>query len=280
MSLQQEYEYLHARRNASGWSISDGYTPHLDNYYPLPGSENGESPDVEIKLVNFDPYRDKLCNGEKSGFKVYIHHPADLPQSSLYYYAVLQNQVSSMALSLSYINTSDSLRRYDAETSTICTARDASCVSNAQAQVLEEESDVETATCHCLPSCTGAIDYEAEILKTNYHLSEIIKERSKVSNGYHAYDEAIVSNYNFSKLEMYFKKSRFVSMRRSELFGVTDFLANCGGLLGLFLGFSFLSLVEIFYFLTLRLCCTLKKDLEEEKATAVMEKQQDHIKKY
>ncbi|KAI8424535.1 hypothetical protein MSG28_002992 [Choristoneura fumiferana] len=40
-------------------------------------------------------------------------------------------------------------------------------------------------------------------------------------------------------------------MRRSELFGLTDFLANCGGLLGLFLGFSFLSLIEIFYFCTL-----------------------------
>ncbi|CAD0197339.1 unnamed protein product [Chrysodeixis includens] len=327
-NLQQEYEYLHAYQNISGWSITDGYTPHLDNYYPLPGSENGESPDVEIKLVNYDPYRDKLCNSIKSGFKVYIHHPADLPQSSLYYYAVLQNQVSSMALSLSYINTSDSLRRYDAVTrqcyfsdekylkyfkiytasnckieclsnktfeickcvefymphfnsSTICTARDATCVSDAQAQVLEEESDVERAICKCLPSCTGAIDYEAEILKTNYHLLESIKEQSKINvNEYYFYDEEIYSKLNFSKLEMYFKKSRFVSMRRSELFGVTDFLANCGGLLGLFLGFSFLSLVEIFYFLTLRLCCTLKKDLEEEKATAVMEKQQDHIKKY
>lgn len=41
-------------------------------------------------------------------------------------------------------------------------------------------------------------------------------------------------------------------MLRSELFGLTDFLANCGGLLGVFLGFSFLSLVEIFYFFTLR----------------------------
>lgn len=49
-------------------------------------------------------------------FQVYIHHPADLPQSSLYYYAVLHDQVSSMALSLSYINTSDSLKKYDAET--------------------------------------------------------------------------------------------------------------------------------------------------------------------
>ncbi|KAG6463948.1 hypothetical protein O3G_MSEX014180 [Manduca sexta] len=51
---------------------------------------------------------------------------------------------------------------------------------------------------------------------------------------------------------MYFKSPRFMSMRRSELFGLTDFIANCGGLLGLFLGFSFLSLAEIFYYMTLR----------------------------
>lgn len=42
-------------------------------------------------------------------------------------------------------------------------------------------------------------------------------------------------------------------MQRSEVYGYTDFLANCGGLLGLFLGFSILSIVEIIYFLTLRL---------------------------
>ena len=35
------------------------------------------------------------------------------------------------------------------------------------------------------------------------------------------------------------------------------FSANTGGLLGLFMGFSFLSAVEIFYFLTLRILCAL-----------------------
>lgn len=35
--------------------------------------------------------------------------------------------------------------------------------------------------------------------------------------------------------------------------------ANTGGLLGLFLGFSFLSAVEALYFLTLRLWCSFRR---------------------
>lgn len=37
--------------------------------------------------------------------------------------------------------------------------------------------------------------------------------------------------------------------------------ANTGGLLGLFMGFSFLSAIEVIYFISLRLwCATLKKN--------------------
>lgn len=55
-----------------------------------------------------------------------------------------------------------------------------------------------------------------------------------------------------TKLDIFFKDRQFVKLHRSELFGQTDFMANIGGLLGLFLGFSVLSLIEIVYFSTLR----------------------------
>jgi acid-sensing ion channel, other len=51
---------------------------------------------------------------------------------------------------------------------------------------------------------------------------------------------------------LYFSEELFTSLRRSELYGGTDFLANCGGILGLFMGFSFLSLLEVIYFFTIR----------------------------
>ncbi|XP_058122949.1 pickpocket protein 28-like [Anopheles ziemanni] len=58
--------------------------------------------------------------------------------------------------------------------------------------------------------------------------------------------------YTVSKLEIYFKESHFITSRRSELYGMVDFLANCGGLLGLFMGVSILSLLEICYYITIR----------------------------
>jgi amiloride-sensitive sodium channel len=63
---------------------------------------------------------------------------------------------------------------------------------------------------------------------------------------------------HMSQLQIFFKANQFITSERNELFGPTDFLANCGGLLGLFTGFSFLSLVEILYYCTLRLFCNIK----------------------
>lgn len=51
---------------------------------------------------------------------------------------------------------------------------------------------------------------------------------------------------------VYFKESEFIAIKRSELYGDTEFLANCGGILGLFLGVSLLSFAEILYYCTLK----------------------------
>lgn len=55
-----------------------------------------------------------------------------------------------------------------------------------------------------------------------------------------------------SRLGIYYKESQFMTSKRSELYGLTDFLANCGGLLGLCMGMSMLSVVELFYFSCIR----------------------------
>lgn len=62
-----------------------------------------------------------------------------------------------------------------------------------------------------------------------------------------------------TRVTLFFKEMQFITSERNELYGLTDFLANCGGLLGLFTGFSFLSIVEIIYFLSLRFIFNIKK---------------------
>ena len=49
-----------------------------------------------------------------------------------------------------------------------------------------------------------------------------------------------------------------MASKRSELYGPVDFLANCGGLLGLFMGVSLLSIVDIIYYCSLHLVCNLR----------------------
>lgn len=53
-------------------------------------------------------------------------------------------------------------------------------------------------------------------------------------------------------VNLFFKTAAFYPMQRSELFSKTDLIASCGGILGLFMGFSLLSVIEIIYFCTVR----------------------------
>lgn len=58
---------------------------------------------------------------------------------------------------------------------------------------------------------------------------------------------------------MSFKEISFIALNRSETSTLPDFISSCGGLLGLFLGVSVLSLIELVYFFTLRLGCKMRQ---------------------
>ncbi|KAJ8923403.1 hypothetical protein NQ315_001961 [Exocentrus adspersus] len=103
--------------------------------------------------------------------------------------------------------------------------------------------------CGCLPACSS-LTYNAEFSQSHFNWQ-------KVFEGYRE-NMSELPGVHFTRLTMFFKESQFIPAERNEMFGLTDFLANCGGILGLFTGFSILSLAEIIYFLSLRLMCNLK----------------------
>ena len=55
---------------------------------------------------------------------------------------------------------------------------------------------------------------------------------------------------NLALVHIFFQSPYITKMKRDLEITLTDFIANTGGLLGLYLGFSFVSLFEIFYW-----CC-------------------------
>lgn len=100
--------------------------------------------------------------------------------------------------------------------------------------------------CNCLPACRS-ITYDAELSFARYNRRRYL----------HAQNITKSERRQYVRLAISFKDNQFFASHRRELYGPTDFLANCGGLLGLFMGFSLLSIVEVVYYCTLRLACNL-----------------------
>lgn len=71
------------------------------------------------------------------------------------------------------------------------------------------------------------------------------------------------SQFSFSMrpsiVTIFFRDQQVTLLKRIEVYSYTDFMAVCGGLLGLFLGVSVLSIVEFLYYSTLRLYWTLRR---------------------
>lgn len=143
----------------------------------------------------------------------------------------------------------------------VCDEQKIQCYDLAEDDLLRHEfadgltdselSESHKSRCNCLPSCTS-LAYNTELSQGNYNIRQMLASHGDTA--YMAENEGV----RMSRLSMHFKENQFITSKRSELYGVTDFVANCGGLLGLFMGFSALSIVEFFYYATVRLMTNIQ----------------------
>uniref|UniRef100_A0A1I8Q523 Pickpocket protein 28-like n=1 Tax=Stomoxys calcitrans TaxID=35570 RepID=A0A1I8Q523_STOCA len=101
--------------------------------------------------------------------------------------------------------------------------------------------------CNCMPACTS-LEYETEISEGHFDLVNTLKAFNNFDDYFRIYPGG-----KMSLMSIYFKENQFITSRRSELYGVTELLANFGGVFGLFMGISILSIVEMIYHFSLRL---------------------------
>ncbi|XP_062715918.1 pickpocket protein 28-like [Aedes albopictus] len=155
------------------------------------------------------------------------------------------------------------------------------CMWNAEIELLEmgptghklEELNFRTR-CNCLPACTS-VQYDTEITQANFDWVRWARTMNVSSMA--------VNGMQISRLGIYYKESQFMTSKRSELYGLTDFLANCGGLLGLCMGMSMLSVVELFYFSLIRPFALWAQEgglgeLEKERTPAAVESKNGAVK--
>ncbi|XP_069695430.1 pickpocket protein 28-like isoform X2 [Periplaneta americana] len=269
--------------DSQDWDPESGYIDgDSPMTYPHRALTSGSGAGLSIELHADYKFIDPLCRRPVHGFKMVLHNPAEFPQVQHQFFRVPLDREVVVGVKPSAIVTTEGLRSYTperrqcffsnerklrffrfytqdncefeclsnhtlhhcgclayymprTENSTICGAGSNGCIKKA-AELLYNNKDM-VAHCNCQPACSE-IRYDVEIS----HAALGWETKSSVG---------IVS--------IYFKDKQFITSQRSELYGTTDFLANCGGLLGLFLGFSILSLVELVYFFTLRLCCNIRR---------------------
>ncbi|KAJ8923405.1 hypothetical protein NQ315_001963 [Exocentrus adspersus] len=262
----------------------------------------GSSAGLFLELKAYGPDLDYICRGPVQGFKILLHHPAEVPRVSRQYFRAPLNQEVVVSIKPDMMTTSSGLKDYNPhrrqcyfpderylsyfqsytqqncqvecltnytlnmcnctayhmpheESTPICGSGSIKCMFDAQTKLLEKEVELgisgneNDAGCDCLPACTS-LTYNAESTQAEYNWKKMFESTRKNISAY--------PGMQFTRLNLFFKQQQFINSERNELFGQTDFLANCGGILGLFTGFSFLSIVEIVYFLSLRLMCNVK----------------------
>ncbi|XP_017770444.1 PREDICTED: pickpocket protein 28-like [Nicrophorus vespilloides] len=114
----------------------------------------------------------------------------------------------------------------------------------------EGDDEIKEGKCNCLPACTS-LTYNAETSQADFNWQALFRAYKSDLNEF--------PGIQMARVTIFFKEMQFITSERNELYGYTDFLANCGGLLGLFIGFSFLSVIETIYFVTLRLVCNVRR---------------------
>ncbi|XP_055591486.1 pickpocket protein 28-like [Uranotaenia lowii] len=130
----------------------------------------------------------------------------------------------------------------------VCAMHEMRCLERAeQSQFKGSNSGEDLANsknCNCMPAC-DAIQYDAESTITTNEFGKTIALRMLIFDP-EKVDEVIKKQ--ISKVEIFFTEAQYITSERSEIFGMTDLIAGCGGILGLCLGVSFFSIVELLYY--------------------------------
>ncbi|XP_055605680.1 pickpocket protein 28-like [Uranotaenia lowii] len=126
----------------------------------------------------------------------------------------------------------------------ICQTWELKCIMMAQFGNSNTASD-----CNCLPACQS-VQYDFELSKTTHnHQATNAMRYKQFRNADSSLKKPI---YQYVSVAIYFKADQIIPIQRTELYGLLDVIADCGGFLGLCLGVSLLSLVELFYFCAIR----------------------------
>lgn len=287
-------------------NIKQSKIPDESESYPRRVQTASDGLKIDLRLFTNDS--DFLCGGPVQSFKVLLHQAGEIPQMTKYFYRIPLDHDIVMAVRPSIMTTTDKLLENYQPSRRKCyhdgernleffkkyTQRNCQldCIATRMAQICKctkftlprskhtpvcglkklncTRTIIADDKCNCLPACKS-ISYDAELSMAKYDRFEFNRiAQQKVDHG--------ASHRRYVRIFISFKDDQFFSSRRSELYAKTDFIANVGGILGLFMGVSLLSIVEMIYFSTLRLGCNLRRRRLIKKQRENIQRELDGLK--
>ncbi|XP_049816268.1 pickpocket protein 28-like [Schistocerca nitens] len=223
---ENAYRTASARRSrsraVSRWSVDDGYVTGNDEgsdeagddeaVYPRRTSAAGAMAGLDFILTTDEQDVDASCRWPVQGFKMLLHNPVAFPDMSSQFFRVPVDRDLVVTVRPAVMMTSESLVDYPPERRRCYFTRERSLYFF---RYYSEEN--------CRAECL-----------VNYTVRE-----------------CGCSAYYMPRVNPPYSMCR-ISVCGENTYTSLCWTANCGGLLGLFLGFSVLSLVECLYFLTAR----------------------------
>ncbi|KAK5646215.1 hypothetical protein RI129_004679 [Pyrocoelia pectoralis] len=300
----------HSEYRPEDWSPSKGYSKDAPfNVTPFrspgPGSIAGLTFTLDADIENYS-----CSDGYSDGVKILLHNPTQLPNMQNYgfllpfgyeiqivYKPIIYDYLPSFeALDFNkrmcYFRNERYLRFYrsysnnncrmeclanktlkecgcvpfycpKANDTPICLAANESCVSIVK-ELFEQITENEDS-CKCKPTC-----FQVEYDKVMSYGEITDKFQRK---GYLKKKTIDYIRDNIIVVHVFYEITEFSRFTKQEVYGISDMISSVGGILGLFLGFSLLSIVEIVYHLSLKLICSsirAKRQLRSEKNVIVV----------
>lgn len=126
---------------------------------------------------------------------------------------------------------------------------------------MEEQNSVPVVkACNCLPDC-NSIEYEIKVVETKFQHKDHYVTFGNVSY--------YVGSTYYGGLAFSFGDTEYHAIARYSNHASTEFLSDIGGLLGLFLGVSVLSFVEIIYFFVLRFASVIVRYFKKQRSSQI-----------
>ncbi|XP_037911902.1 pickpocket protein 28-like [Hermetia illucens] len=155
----------------------------------------------------------------------------------------------------------------------ICSVRDMPCVQAADGKAQIANQNGNNCSQDCIAACFDITYYvktfSAPILRGAFALKHNALQR--VPRDY--------AEKNLAVAHFYYTYNSFRSRVRQQYVGFTDVLSNTGGLMGLFVGFSVISVVEVLYYGTLRPYCVSRKESSQAEHTPAVKTRMLQIKR-